>query len=166
MKCSLIKIEKLSGDKASIYSVYVDDDQETLFEKFIRENLISFKDETKDIIKRLKTMGHKTGAREQFFKLEEGIPGDGVCALYDDPDSKLRLYCIRYGTQIIVIGNGGPKSKNFRAFQEDEKLTKENYFLRWLSQQITNRIREGEISYSDDYMDFIGNLKFRKDDEE
>ena len=166
MRCRLKKIEKLSGYKASVYSVYVDDDQETLLEKFIRENLISFKDETKDIIRRLKTMGHKTGAREHYFKLDEGKPADGVCALYDDPDSKLRLYCIRYGTQIIVIGNGGPKSKNIRAFQEDGKLKKENYFLRWLSQQITNRIREGEIYYSDDYMDFIGNLEFTKDEEE
>jgi len=56
---------------------------------------------------RLKIIGNETGARESFFKTKEGIPGDGVCTLYDTPDKKLRLYCIRYGKQLIIIGAGG-----------------------------------------------------------
>jgi hypothetical protein len=58
------------------------------------------------------------------------------------------------------VGGGGPKPKNISAFQDDEKLTDENYFLRWLSEQITQRIKDKEISYDNDYLDFSGNLEF------
>jgi hypothetical protein len=160
MKCRLLKIDSLSGGKASVYSVSLNEETETLLEKFVRENINSFLSETKDILKRLRTIGQKTGARKQFFKEFEGKPGDGVCALYDNPDSKLRLYCIVFGTQLLVVGGGGPKPKNISAFQDDEKLTDENYFLRWLSEQITQRIKDKEISYDNDYLDFSGNLEF------
>ncbi|MBK6979124.1 MAG: hypothetical protein IPH28_20170 [Cytophagaceae bacterium] len=61
--------------------------------------------------------------------------GDGVCALYDDPDRNLRLYCIRYGKQIVVLGGGGHKPKTIRALQEDEKLKQENYLIRNISKK-------------------------------
>lgn len=160
MKLKLVKIDSLSGNKASVYSVSIDKEAETLLEKFVRENKNSFLSETKDILKRLRTIGHKTGARKQFFKEFEGKPGDGICALYDNPDSKLRLYCIVFGTQLLVVGGGGPKPKNISAFQDDEKLMDENYFLRWLSMQITQRIKDREITYVNDFMDFSGNLEF------
>ncbi|WP_107038590.1 hypothetical protein [Brumimicrobium mesophilum] len=105
---------------------------------------------------RLKIIGNETGARESFFKTKEGVPGDGVCALYDTPDKKLRLYCIRYGKELIIIGSGG--QKNVRALQGDEKLEKENYILRWLSAKITECMQNGELSFSSDYMNFEGNL--------
>ena len=38
MKCRLIKIESLSGRKASVYSVSLGREVETLLEKFVREN--------------------------------------------------------------------------------------------------------------------------------
>jgi hypothetical protein len=110
------------------------------------------------MVQRLKTIGTKTGAREQFFKLHEGNPGDGVCALFDLPDKNLRLYCIRYNTQIIILGGGGIKL--VRAFQQDSKLTKENYLLRELSKQITERIKEKDIRFSKDGNDFEGDFAF------
>ena len=57
--------------------------------------------------------------------MDEGIPGDGVCALFDLPNSNLRLYCIRYGNSIIILGGGGQKPKTISAFQENEKLAKQ-----------------------------------------
>jgi hypothetical protein len=164
MKYKLVKLRNLSGNKASIYSIVQNDETESFLEKFVKENQISFIDETKNILMRLKSIGHKTGARGTFFKSFEGYPGDGVCALYDEPESNLRLYCILYGTQLVVVGNGGPKPKEIRAFQEDDKLTDENYFLRWLSGEITNRIKDKEISYTNDYLDFTGNLEFQDDE--
>ena len=162
MKCKLVKLLNFTGDEASIYSVVLDDEKETLFENFIKENKNSFSSEIKDILIRLETIGHKTGARESFFKHYEGAQGDGVCALYDKPNNNLRLYCIRYATQILILGSGGPK--NVRALQEDKKLTQENYFLRWLSKQITERIRNKEIEYINDCHDFSGNLNFQDDE--
>ena len=164
MKYKLVKLQRLSGDKASIYSVVQNDETESFLEIFLRENQISFIDETKNILMRLSSIGHTTGARESFFKIFEGKVGDGVCALYDEPQSNLRLYCIRYGTQLVVVGNGGPKPKRISAFQEDDKLTEENYFLRWLSGEITNRIKTKEILYTNDHLGFAGNLEFEDDE--
>jgi hypothetical protein len=54
MKCRLIKIESLSGRKASVYSVSLGREVETLLEKFVRENQNLYLSETKDIL------GHHT----------------------------------------------------------------------------------------------------------
>lgn len=165
MKFSLIKLNKLSGNGASIYAIQHKGETETSLDKFILENLNSFKSETNDIVQRLSSIGNKTGARAQFFKENEGKPGDGVCALYDAPDSHLRLYCIRYGTQIIVIGGGGHKPKTMRALQEDEKLKAENYFLRELSSQIMKKIRKKDIEFTNGGFDFKGDLEFESEED-
>ncbi|MBI9036301.1 MAG: hypothetical protein JEZ03_17710 [Bacteroidales bacterium] len=132
----------------------------------MEENKDSFKSELKDILTRLNTIGKITGAREHFFKLKEGSPGDGICALYDKPGSKLRLYCIRYGTSLIVLGGGGPKSKNIRALQEDKKLNRENQILKEISQLINNKTQMKEIRFSSDYMEFEGDLTLKDESDE
>ena len=101
MKCRIVKLTRFSGSKASVYSVVVDDFSTTLFENFVQENEISHTEEVINIGMRLHTIGNDTGARYSFFKHKEGIPGDGVVALYDTPDKKLRLYAIRYGNDIL-----------------------------------------------------------------
>ena len=164
MKFKIVKLERFSGNKAGVYSVALNNDEETLLNKFVRENEISFKSETKDIIKRLYSIGHCTGARSQFFKEWEGKPGDGVCAFYDKPDSNLRLYCICYGTQLIIIGSGGHKPKTIRRLQEDKKLTEENALIKEISRQITQRIKDKEIRFTPDYHDFTGDLLFNDED--
>lgn len=164
MKAKLVKLGQFSGNKASIYGVWFDELQKTSFDTFIIENKNVFLSELKDIISRLKIIGCTTGAREQFFKINEGIPGDGVCALYDSPDKKLRLYCIRYGNLIVIIGSGG--SKEVQKLQQNDKLKDENYFLRELSAKITERLKEGELWFTDNKMDFEGNLEFNNEDYE
>jgi hypothetical protein len=164
MKFKIVKINNLSGNKAGVYSVVLNGDEETLLNKFVRENEISFKSETKDILKRLYSIGHTTGARNQFFKEWEGKPGDGVCALYDNPDSNLRLYCICFGTQLIVVGSGGHKPKTIRALQEDAKLTEENSIIKEISQQITQRIKDKDIRFSPDYLEFTGDITFNDEE--
>jgi len=164
LNCKLVKIIKLSGAACSVYSIIENDAEETLLEKFIKENIDSFKSETKEIIQRLRTMGRFTGARPEFFKEHEGKPSDGVCALFDDKKSHLRLYCIRFGTQLVVMGGGGYKPKSIRKLQQDEKLKRENYFLRELSEKITSRIKEKEIWFSHDNMEFKGNLEFNDEE--
>ncbi len=166
MKYKLVKLNKLSGDKSSVYTVYLEEEGKTLFDFFLEENKISFKSELKDIVSRLSIIGHKTGAKENFFKLNEGNPSDGVCALYDRPDSNLRLYCIRYGTLIVIVGGGGYKPKTIREFQQDEKLTEENYFLRELSKAIKTKMDDDELVFSSDFMDFEGDLTFNDESDE
>jgi hypothetical protein len=156
MKYKLKKFPNLSGNKATIYSVIIDDNDKSLYELFLAENYSLYISEITFINKRLQTIGKMTGAREGFFKLNEGKYGDCVCALYDQPKSNLRLYCIKYGTQIVIVGGGGVK--NVRALQDDPKLKQENYILRDLSKLIAEKLND-DISFSIDGLEFEGNLE-------
>ncbi len=143
MKFEIVELSEFSGTIASVYSVWVNDSDTTLFDQFVVENKSKYLDEISSIIDRIEIIGHRTGAREHFFKHNEGTSGDGICALYDSPDRKLRLYCIRYGSTCIILGGGG--SKNVRALQDDEKLKQENYLLRQISNAITDALKEGDL---------------------
>jgi hypothetical protein len=75
------------------------------------------------------------------------------------------LYCIRYGNDIVILGGGGFKPKTIRALQEDKKLEAENYFLRDLSKEITQRLKDKDI-IKPNFMDFEGDLTFNFEDYE
>lgn len=158
MKCKLVKIPEFTGNKTTVYTVLMEDEEKTLFDSFVEENKISYSSEIKDIVSRLITIGNKTGAREQFFKTKEGALGDGVCALFDLPSYKLRLYCIRYGTQIVILGGGGPK--NVQKLQQSKKLKDESYFLRDLSKVITEKLKDKDLKFVDYGNKFEGDLEF------
>ena len=162
MKYKIVKLTKFSGNEATIYSIYIFDKKKTLFELFLEENKILYKSELISIFNRLKVIGHETGARENFFKIHEGELGDGLSALFDRPDKKLRLYCIRYGSLILIAGGGGPKKS--QTFQEDEKLKQENFFLRKVVKDIKNKMEFGDIEISKDGTEFLGNLEFTDDE--
>ncbi|PLW99699.1 MAG: hypothetical protein C0593_02540 [Marinilabiliales bacterium] len=67
MRCKLHKIEQLSGDKTSVYSVSLGNEKNTLFDLFLQEFRDLYKSEIIDILKRLKAIGKETGAREHYF---------------------------------------------------------------------------------------------------
>jgi hypothetical protein len=160
----IVELEELSGPKATVYSIIKEGDRLTLFDHFIKEHVENYKEELKCIINRLQQMGKTTGAREQYFKCNEGKPGDGVCALYDEPGKELRLYCIRYGKVAILLGSGGPKKREIMAWQHDKKLTKEAQIIIGISKNITNRLMEGEIYWSANGCKLSGNLNFNDHD--
>jgi hypothetical protein len=164
MRFEIIKLKEFNGNKCSVYSIFVDDEQITLFDRFLEENFVLFKHEISDLVSRIQSINKKFGARESFFKIDEGIPGDGVCALFDLPNSNLRLYCIRYGNSVIILGGGGQKPKTISAFQQNEKLTEENYLLRTVSKLITGRIKDHEIFFSANGTELLGELEFDEDE--
>ena len=92
----------------------------TLFDYFYDEWHKVLPDEVDNIAFRMYAIGNRFGAREQYFKMFEGKPGDGVCALFDVPNSKLRLYGIRFGSIALILGGGAEKPKNIRSWQEDQ----------------------------------------------
>lgn len=145
MKFEIVELENLSGPKASIYSVIIDDESKTLFDKFLDENESIFYDEIDSIFETLDQISFLHGARRHYFKENEGNLGDLVCAMYDTPNSNLRLYCIRFGTTVVLLGGGGYKSKTIRALQEDPKLSKENYLVRKISELIYKKMRDKDI---------------------
>lgn len=145
MKYDIVEITELSGEECHIYSIRPEGNECSLFDNFLLDNFDEYEKEIKDIYNRLRVIGKETGAREQFFKKNEGKPGDGVCALFDKPGSKLRLYCITYGHTTLLLGDGGPKPKNFRAWQEVDGLNEKVPFLMRISNLMTEKIREKDI---------------------
>lgn len=159
MEFELVKLAGFSNDEVSVYTLLNCDTGISLFQSFIQENQHQFPDEVKDIAKRILSF-KEVGARENFFKINEGKPGDGVCALYDDEKSNLRLYCIRYGTVLVVLGSGGHKPKTTRRLQETKKLEYENQIMRNLSAEIEKKRRNGDLSFSKDFLEIDGDLIF------
>lgn len=162
MNFSLVRNSSFSGQKAVIYSVCIEEDVETLLEKFVAENVVLYRDEVRELLLRLQQIGHNTGARETFFKPNEGKPGDGLEALYDAGNKHLRLYCIRNGRVAVIVGGGG--SKTTRTWQEDPKLKAENELLQLISKTITQALLEGHLRWSADGMTLEGDLTLNTDD--
>ena len=160
MNFEVIKLEDLSGEETSIYTVFVEEYETTLFEQFLMENNQTHPNEIQNILDRLKTIAHHTGARNNFFREKEGKPGDGVCALFDTPNHKLRLYCIRYGMNLVILGGGGEKL--VRAWQDDDKLTEEVELMIKISEEIYQRQLDGDIDLTNEGKDFEGDLIFEK----
>lgn len=75
MKVELVDLEEFSGNKAHIYSVLLDDAEDTLFDQFVEENGPLYPNEIREIVKELIAMGNKVGCQEHFFKLNEGRLG-------------------------------------------------------------------------------------------
>ncbi|MGL5938452.1 MAG: hypothetical protein ACRCY5_07020 [Phocaeicola sp.] len=147
MKIELVEIAPLSGNACKIYSVVVDDAEDDLFTSFLKEYRSSHKAEVDNILYRLKSMGNKTGASLNFFKVKESKPTDGIMALYDRPNAKLRLYCIHYGTQTLILGGGGPKTT--RTYQEDDNLNDNVELLQEIEKVITDAIKEKDLVLKD-----------------
>lgn len=160
MKYQLVKLNAVSGRKASIYSIKIGDEINSIFENFLEEYHGLFTEEINEIASKVHKIGHRYGARDQFFKLKEGKGGDLVMALYDHPSKNLRVYGIRYATTLIILGSGGHKPKHIRSLQEDKILFETNAFMRMVSDDIFVRMREKEIWFSEDDFDLYGNLRF------
>lgn len=162
MKYELVILDEFSGDEATIYSLIPEGEGEPLFEKFIHEYQNTYRDEVKDLVNRLYQIGHTTGARISFFKPHEGKPGDFVHALFDQPDKHLRLYCMRMGTTVVILGGGGPKPGGIKAWQEDPKLKKEAETMMVYAQSILQRIEDGDLYWSQEKLD--GHFKNEEDE--
>lgn len=156
MDLDIVELQELSGNKCKIYSVQLNGSDCTLFDDFLNEYDDKYPDQVDFIFNQLIVIGNKTGAREQFLKLNEGIPGDGVCALYDKPHSNLRLFCVRYGNDIIILCGGGYKSKQTRSWQNDPILFKHGELTKTISKRVTQAIKNNEIKISE--IGFKGHL--------
>lgn len=158
MNFEVVKLDDLSGEETSIYTVFVEELETTLFERFILENAQTHPNEMQSILDRIEIIANDTGARSNFFREKEGKLGDGVCALFDTPNHKLRLYCIRYGMNLVILGGGGEKL--VKAWQDDKKLTEEAEWMIKISEEIYQRQSDGDISLINDGKDLEGDLIF------
>lgn len=157
MKSQLVRLSMCSGEMTSTYSI-LEDDKTTRFQKFLIEWHKDYEDKLLSFARTLRSISNSTGATDNFFKLNEGLSNeDLVCALYDEPEKEMRLYCIKFSEKILVIGGGGPKPKHIKRWQDDLKLTKEVTFMMDMSEIIRKKLMLGSLSYSENEMFFVGN---------
>lgn len=164
MKYEIVELEDFSGYGSKIYSIIPEGEPETLFDKFVEENVETYEKEVKEILVRIKQIGSVTGAREIFFKHEgdSGFVreyGKFVWALYDKKGSKLRLYCIRFSNIAVILGGGGYKDKSIKKWQDDSKLSKEARRIMAYARDILRQIDEGNIYWSECGTELEGKLK-------
>lgn len=147
VKIELVDLEKFSGNKAHIYSVNIDGSKDTLFEEFVNEFGTEYSKDVKEILKNLLVMGNFSGCQENFFKLNEGKAGDGVAALWSN---RIRAYCIRYGSSLIILGGGGYKPPGAKAYQEVEELNDKAELVKYLAKIINQRIKDRDLLLNED----------------
>ena len=150
------KIELVEeGNKASLYTIKIDNSMESEFEKFLSDGEVNSHREFQPLILRLQEIIDKYGCQERFFKLNESKYNDNVVALWRD---NLRLYCCRYGNIILLLGSGGVKQT--RTYQEDEHLNNIVTTMAEISDRIDRRIIE-EKTLKIVGNKFIGDLEFK-----
>lgn len=158
----VVKLDALSGNRATFYTAYLPDEDTTLFDRFTVENREAHREELIRIRSQMSVMATKTGAQEELFDKYEGTKiGEGVYALYN---KKLRLYCFRVDNCIVLLGGGD--WKEVAKWQDDPKLADEVNRVRFIAKQIDERIRSRDIRRSSDSMELIGDLIFDFDDED
>jgi hypothetical protein len=159
VKLRLKKLLQFSGNKASFYTILVDG--KAKFRDFLIENEKKYEQEILQMMARFVAMGNKTGATDNFFKLEESANPDDekVVCYYDIPDKNLRLFCIKMSDKLIVLIDGGPKPRYHIKWQHNPKLKKEGELTMIVSETIDKRIAQGLLDISCDELDFTGNLE-------
>lgn len=142
----IVELEELSGRQAHIYSVSVDNENDTLLDQFFEENK-QYKEELEKIYVRIKVMADDTGCRREFFKEGEGKLADGVMTL---SVGRLRLYGIYFNKTVVLFGSGGYKPEGIRAYQEDPFLNSKVKQVKCIAEKINKGICEGNIKIKKD----------------
>lgn len=164
MEFKLVELEEVSGNKMQILSPLLIENgilkESTMYDEFFLENYDEFPDEVQEIDNRLEVIGKKTGIRHSFYKTNEGKPGDGLVALFDEVESKIRLYAILFGKVAIVLGCGGPKPKSIRAYQEDVNLNRKNELVRLVADILMKAVNDKRIKVTERGLEFDPNEVF------
>jgi hypothetical protein len=143
--------DDVSGEQTKIYSVIIENENETLYERFVHENRQQFRKEVENLHVRLQAIGNKYGLMEEYFELGGGAKrSHRICKLKDRPKSLLRLYFIEFGNMAIILGGGGHKPKDKRRHQDVPKLEKENNLLGMISETLQKAMRKGHLTIDEE----------------
>lgn len=129
-----------SGDGGTLYTIQFEDESSE-FDKFlqnkeVREDQAAFE----RLLSKLGAMIQEYGFGEEFFKVNEGKRGDYVVAL---SEQKIRLYCLRIESVLLIVGNGGVKTT--RTYQQDPHLKASVEELQMVHRLVMGRIYSGSI---------------------
>ena len=156
MNFDIVEIEDYSGKMAHIYSLVMENEEESLLEQFFAENA-EYKQEINEIDELLYGMGHILGCQRNLFKHNEGALGDGVAAVRV---GRLRLYCLYFDNTAVFFGSGGYKPPEIHAYQEDKKLNAKAQQMREIARKLNKAIQNKDITIEDDGSLTINNFDY------
>ncbi len=147
-------------NKVAYYSVVLGDNEETLFEKFVKQHEGVNKNKLQHILKWLQVIGKKYGAQNRFFR-NEALTADASALPPVGKDRKpyyiengkkknnaLRLYCLRASEGVVFLFSGDIKTANHA---QDCPNVKSHFLLaNRLTKAIDQAFRDKDIIWNED----------------
>lgn len=131
-----------------------------LFQDFVVRSSKLYPDELEQLQNWIKRIGTEIGADERYFRNEAFLGGDAKAlppgSKYLEYDNNLRLYCMVYDRQNVILFNGGFKTAN-RA-QDCPNVNPHFRLANQLCRKIHKAVIEKDIRIKDD-----GSLDFDND---
>ena len=108
--------DRLNFERVRYYSVLLEGQEECEFARFWKrmEEIRGLDDELNDMYVWLTLIGNKYGARKDFFREErhaQALPPINRIAKIGPVPGALRLYCLRLSDTVVILFNGGIKTK-------------------------------------------------------
>lgn len=154
-KIKIVPFEEYAA--CQFFTINIDDHEDSEFLKFSRDLVKNEKSDELGKISLLLGKIGENGGEERYFR----AGGKRSDNLWELPDhyilkSKYRLYCLRYGTTVVILGNGGEKKT--RTYQQDPILNDHVEILQAVDAVIRQMIKSGDIIF--DGKKITGKLEF------
>lgn len=147
-------------EKVRYYSVLIEGNKYTEFEKFIihHRHDPKIKEEFNDLLQWIKdSIGTRFGALSKYFRHEgaaDGLPPQAKY-LQIDYEENLRLYCYRITDHIVILFNGGIKTKGIEKSQDCEIVKQHFTLANKLTNAINEEFKSKELVISEDQRELI-----------
>jgi hypothetical protein len=154
MHSEIIRLDEFSGEAASFYSVNYNGSKDSLFDEFRDKyfNIRKYRKNMGTTILQISQLGSSFGAVDRFFEPNDPFPADRVCYLHLRNWPKIRLFCIRFSKNLVVIGSGGLIDQTSTVNREKNKMSH-------ISELITIKMHHGDLRITHDGKNFMGNFE-------
>lgn len=147
--------------QVAYYSVSLDEDEQTLYDKFVEKHTNENIDKLYHIQKWLQVIGKKYGAQQRFFRNEaqyadaSALPPIGkdrepyYVEFGKKKANNLRLYCLRANANVVFLFNGDIKTA--KKAQDCPNVKSHFELANALTKAIDQAFRNKEIRWIQDY---------------
>jgi len=150
--------------KVTYYSIAINNET-SLFRQFVEKHSLTNEEKLNHIMRWIKIIGDKIGAKENYFRNEaeisdtSALPPKGqdrkpvYVELNKITKNSLRLYCFRVNEKVVFLFNGDVKTTN--KAQDCPNVKYHFKLANKITKLISQALREKEIRWNKDYTDII-----------
>ena len=157
-------------DKVNYYSVVLNNDKKSMFERFIDVHQKSNVNELTHIISWLKIIGEKYGALSHLFRNEGEIANTTALPpignrkptfIKNGKESKnsLRLYCLRANEQVVFLFDGGLETT--QKAQDCPNVMQHFKTANQITKALDEAFKQKNITWNDSFSDIIYQDEFK-----